>query len=151
MSDESPNPPSFESIEPTEDEFYHGVSNGEVGDVTESFRNIEFPSAIAIGSTNTYLKELKDSRDLYLRIPQKIIQFYKKWDILGLLYLFLPPARFECMRIWTNDVMTSKGYELSESMLRRDLQISALVGKPFSPRELIKLIQALVGVESAVA
>lgn len=46
-------------------------------------------------------------------------------------------------------MLTSKGYELSESMLRRDLQISALIGKPFSPRELIKLVQTLVGVENA--
>jgi hypothetical protein len=46
-------------------------------------------------------------------------------------------------------MLTSKGYELSENMLRRDLQISALIGKPFSPRELIKLVQSLVGVENA--
>ena len=48
-------------------------------------------------------------------------------------------------------MLTSKGYELSESMLRRDLQISALIGKPFSPRELIRLVQMLVGVEPAIA
>ncbi len=56
-------------------------------------------------------------------------------------------------RFWNIPIimLTSKGYELSESMLRRDLQIAALVGKPFSPRELTKLIQALVVTESAIA
>ncbi|RLS34196.1 MAG: response regulator [Planctomycetota bacterium] len=54
-------------------------------------------------------------------------------------------------RFWDVPIimLTSKGYELSENMLRRDLQISALIGKPFSPRELIKLVQSLVGVENA--
>lgn len=59
-------------------------------------------------------------------------------------------VRGEC-QLWDVPIimLTSKGYELSESMLRRDLQISALIGKPFSPRELIKLVQTLVGVENA--
>ncbi len=54
-------------------------------------------------------------------------------------------------RFWDVPIimLTSKGYELSENMLRRDLQISALIGKPFSPRELIKLVQTLVGAENA--
>ena len=47
-------------------------------------------------------------------------------------------------------MLTSKGYELSERLLQRDLQISALIGKPFSPRELTKLVQALVGQEAAL-
>jgi two-component system alkaline phosphatase synthesis response regulator PhoP len=58
----------------------------------------------------------------------------------------------EDSRFWDVPIimLTSKGYELSESMLRRDLQISALIGKPFSPRELVKLVQTLVGVENAL-
>ncbi len=47
-------------------------------------------------------------------------------------------------------MLTSKGYELSERMLQRDLRLSALIGKPFSPRELSKLVQTLVGVEAAL-
>ena len=42
-------------------------------------------------------------------------------------------------------MLTSKGYELSDRMLHRDLRVSALIGKPFSPRELTKLVQTLVG------
>lgn len=55
-------------------------------------------------------------------------------------------SRFELVPII---MLTSKGYELSERMLQRDLQLSALIGKPFSPRELTKLVQALVGQEVA--
>jgi DNA-binding response OmpR family regulator len=56
-------------------------------------------------------------------------------------------ARFDHVPII---MLTSKGYELSERMLQRDLQISALIGKPFSPRELTKLVKALVGLEAAL-
>jgi two-component system alkaline phosphatase synthesis response regulator PhoP len=48
-------------------------------------------------------------------------------------------------------MLTSKGYELSEKMLQRDLKIAALVNKPFSPRELGKLAQMLVGADIAIA
>lgn len=48
-------------------------------------------------------------------------------------------------------MLTSKGYELSEKMLQRDLRIAALVNKPFSPRELGKLAQMLVGTDIAIA
>ena len=47
-------------------------------------------------------------------------------------------------------MLTSKGYELSDKMLMRDLQISALIGKPFSPRELSKLVRTLVCCEPAL-
>ena len=47
-------------------------------------------------------------------------------------------------------LLTSKEYELSEKLLQRDLGISAMIGKPFSPRELSKLVQALVGAELAL-
>lgn len=48
-------------------------------------------------------------------------------------------------------MLTSKGYELSEKVLQRDLKVAALVNKPFSPRELGKLARILVGTETAVA
>jgi len=48
-------------------------------------------------------------------------------------------------------VLTSKGYELYERQLQRDLQVSALIGKPFSPRELTKLVHVLVGHEVSFA
>jgi len=57
-------------------------------------------------------------------------------------------ARFDFIPII---MLTSKGYELSERMLQRDLKIAALVGKPFSPRELSKLALALVEVEKEPA
>lgn len=47
-------------------------------------------------------------------------------------------------------MLTSKGYELSEKLLQRDLRLSALIGKPFSPRELSKLVQALTRLEPAL-
>ena len=47
-------------------------------------------------------------------------------------------------------MLTSKGYELSERLLQRDLRISALIGKPFSHRELSKMVRALVGAELAL-
>jgi two-component system, OmpR family, alkaline phosphatase synthesis response regulator PhoP len=47
-------------------------------------------------------------------------------------------------------MLTSKGYELSENILQRDLGITALIGKPFSHRELSKLVRTLVGHEMAL-
>ncbi len=41
-------------------------------------------------------------------------------------------------------MLTSKGFELSEEILKRDLRIAALIGKPFSPRELTRLVETLV-------
>ena len=48
-------------------------------------------------------------------------------------------------------MLTSKGYELSEKILYRDLRITALIDKPFSHRELSKLVQTLVGAQMAPA
>lgn len=62
-------------------------------------------------------------------------------DGLQLCRLIREHAHFDSIPII---MLTSKGYELSERMLQRDLKISALVGKPFSPRELSKLALALV-------
>ncbi len=61
-------------------------------------------------------------------------------DGLQLCRLVRGDARFDQVPII---MLTSKGYELSEKLLQRDLQLSALIGKPFSPRELSKLVQAL--------
>jgi len=68
-------------------------------------------------------------------------------DGLQLCRLIRDDSRFSQVPII---MLTSKGYELSESMLQQDLQLSALIGKPFSPRELIKLVQSLVGQEVAL-
>lgn len=48
-------------------------------------------------------------------------------------------------------MLTSKGYELSERVLQRDLRVAALVNKPFSPRELGKLARMLVGADVVAA
>jgi two-component system, OmpR family, alkaline phosphatase synthesis response regulator PhoP len=69
-------------------------------------------------------------------------------DGLQLCRLIRGNPRFESMPII---MLTSKGYELSDRMLVRDLQISALIGKPFSPRELTKLVRTLVCREPALA
>ena len=68
-------------------------------------------------------------------------------DGLQLCRLIRDDSRFSQVPII---MLTSKGYELSESILQQDLQLSALIGKPFSPRELIKLVQSLVGQEVAL-
>ena len=69
-------------------------------------------------------------------------------DGLHLCRLIRQDARFDLIPII---MLTSKGYELSERMLQRDLKIAALVGKPFSPRELAKLAQVLVTIEAVPA
>ena len=68
-------------------------------------------------------------------------------DGLQLCRLIRDDSRFHQIPIV---MLTSKGYELSERLLQRELQLSALIGKPFSPRELTKLVQTLVGHEVAL-
>ena len=68
-------------------------------------------------------------------------------DGLQLCRLIREETRFDHVPIL---LLTSKEYELSEKLLQRDLGISAVIGKPFSPRELSKLVQALVGAELAL-
>lgn len=85
------------------------------------------------------------------RAPDLIItdcQMPGGMDGLQLCRLIRNDQRFESVPII---MLTSKGYELSEKMLARDLQISALIGKPFSPRELSKLAHTLVSRELALA
>lgn len=48
-------------------------------------------------------------------------------------------------------LLTAKGYEISAHQLQRDLRLSAVLGKPFSPRELLTLVQLLTGSEEKVA
>jgi DNA-binding response OmpR family regulator len=48
-------------------------------------------------------------------------------------------------------MLTAKGLELSRDELRERLKVFALVGKPFSPRELLRLVQdALAAAAQAV-
>lgn len=85
------------------------------------------------------------------QVPDLIItdcQMPGGMDGLQLCRLIRGDDRFQSVPII---MLTSKGYELSEKMLVRDLYISALIGKPFSPRELSKLVQTLVGCEPALA
>ena len=44
-------------------------------------------------------------------------------------------------------LLTAKAYELPTRTLERELGISAVVSKPFSPRDLLKLVQLLTGSE----
>lgn len=68
-------------------------------------------------------------------------------DGLQLCRLIREDARLDHVPIL---MLTSKGYELSETILQRDLGITALIGKPFSHRELSKLVQTLLGAELAL-
>jgi CheY-like chemotaxis protein len=47
-------------------------------------------------------------------------------------------------------LLTAKSFELDHEELRRDLDIAYVVCKPFSPRELLKMVQSLLGVPVAV-
>ncbi|QDU36172.1 Alkaline phosphatase synthesis transcriptional regulatory protein PhoP [Maioricimonas rarisocia] len=38
-------------------------------------------------------------------------------------------------------LLTAKGYELSSQMLHRELHVAAVMSKPFSPRELTRLVR----------
>ena len=41
-------------------------------------------------------------------------------------------------------LLTVKGFELNEEQLKLELGIHSVVAKPFSPRELLRLIQSIV-------
>ena len=47
-------------------------------------------------------------------------------------------------------LLTAKGFELDHEELRSELDIAHVVCKPFSPRELLKMVQSLLGVPAAV-
>ena len=47
-------------------------------------------------------------------------------------------------------LLTAKGFELDHEELKRELDIAYVVCKPFSPRELLKMVQSLLGVPVAV-
>lgn len=48
-------------------------------------------------------------------------------------------------------LLTAKAYELPTKVLQRDLDISAVVSKPFSPRDMLQLVRVLTGCEEAAA
>ena len=48
-------------------------------------------------------------------------------------------------------LLTAKSYELPTKVLQRDLQISAIINKPFSPRNLLQLVALLTGSEEPAA
>lgn len=48
-------------------------------------------------------------------------------------------------------MLTAKGYELSESKLRDELNIVALLAKPFSPRDLLARVEAILAQHEAPA
>ncbi len=47
-------------------------------------------------------------------------------------------------------LLTAKGFELDEAELREELGIQAVICKPFSPRELLALVQSLLGVVASI-
>lgn len=44
-------------------------------------------------------------------------------------------------------MLTAKGYELSHEQLASELGVSAVIAKPFSPRELLKRVESILGEE----
>ena len=44
-------------------------------------------------------------------------------------------------------LLTAKAYELPTRTLERELRVSAIVSKPFSPRDMLKLVQLLTNAE----
>lgn len=51
-------------------------------------------------------------------------------------------------------LLTAKGYELSSQMLHRELHVAAVMSKPFSPRELTRLVRLFAsqgGADESVA
>lgn len=42
-------------------------------------------------------------------------------------------------------LLTAKAYELPTKVLQRELDIAAVVSKPFSPRDMLQLVQVLTG------
>ena len=50
-------------------------------------------------------------------------------------------------------MLTAKGYELSHEQLKSELGVAAVIAKPFSPRDLLKRVESILGeemMESAV-
>jgi DNA-binding response OmpR family regulator len=47
-------------------------------------------------------------------------------------------------------MLTGKGYELSHEELAAELQVRAVLAKPFSPRELLARVETILGAETAV-
>jgi len=45
-------------------------------------------------------------------------------------------------------MLTAKGYEFDHAEMKRELGLSQIVLKPFSPRELLQLVQAALGLET---
>ena len=48
-------------------------------------------------------------------------------------------------------LLTAKGFELDEADLHEELGINAVICKPFSPRELLALVQSLIEATASVA
>ena len=44
-------------------------------------------------------------------------------------------------------LLTAKGFELEEQQLKEELGLSAMIPKPFSPRELLKTVQHVLEIE----
>ena len=47
-------------------------------------------------------------------------------------------------------LLTAKAYELPTKVLQREPDVSAVLSKPFSPRDMVQLVQVLTGDESYV-
>jgi len=43
-------------------------------------------------------------------------------------------------------LLTAKGFELDQNVLKNELGVAEIIVKPFSPRELLKTVQELLGV-----
>ena len=48
-------------------------------------------------------------------------------------------------------MLTAKGYEIMEQQTAKDLDILAIIAKPFSPRDLLNRVEAILGPATLVA
>jgi len=84
-----------------------------------------------------------------LEHPQAVISDLQmpKMDGLDLVRRMRSESGFENIPVI---LLTAKGFELDEAELIEELGISAVVCKPFSPRDLLARVQSLLGVTVAV-
>ena len=81
--------------------------------------------------------------------PQVVITDLQmpKMDGLGLVQKMRSDPVFQSVPVI---LLTAKGFELDEEELRDEFGVQAVICKPFSPRQLLALVQSLLGVTATV-
>ena len=81
--------------------------------------------------------------------PQVVISDLQmpRMDGLGLVQKMRSDPVFQSVPVI---LLTAKGFELNEEELRDEFGVQAVICKPFSPRQLLALVQSLLGVTATV-